>query len=297
MKTPTVSPSGLSFLSLVLLAGCNTESEKKAEEGAPIISVSISATAPLANVQKLSLEFSPSHIYAPCQPGDTNPSAEECWPSNIRVFTNNEGQNRVVEPLGECHEETVHVPQPEYDPEDPDALQRWMEAGGEYQRHQFCTGGAKSENDLALINTLESNPLPVLYIARDNRFLEGTFSRIIVQAWGLPNRDDSYADLIDGRRCEVNVIFPNDIAQTGHHYADFHMPAFTIQNGETWLIDLKLDFGATVIDPARCAEGLDLYVSPGSATAEKISAVGYVWSNRPARLAGFTWSNGARTLG
>lgn len=269
MKTPIVSPAGLSLLSLVILAGCNTDTANEGKPD-PIISVSISAAAPLANVQKLSLQFTPSHIYAPCQPDDAQPSAGQCWPSNVRVFTNGDGLNRVVEPLGECHVETVHVPQPEYDPEDPNAFLRWQEAGGEHQRHEVCTGGDTSESDLVLINTLDSNSLPVSYIARDFRFLEGTFSRIIVQAWGVPNLDDSYVDLIDGRRCEAHIIFPNDIARDGHHYANFTLPEFTIRKGEKWLIDLKLDFSGTVIDLATCADGLNLVVTPGSASAQRV---------------------------
>lgn len=271
MKTPVIGPFGPSFLSLVILSGCSGKlNNAEVVVPEPLISVTVAATAPLPNVQKLSLEFSPSHIYAPCQPNDTPVSAADCYPTNIRVFTDGEGLNRVVEPLIDCREEIVRVPPPAYDPDNPDAYQQWVEAGGEYQRSQVCSGGGASTSDLTLINALETNPLPISYIARDFDFVEGTFSRIIVQAWGLPNRDDSYVDLIDGRRCEVKVIFPNDIARDGHHYANFTMPAFTILKGEVWRIDLTLDFSGTVIDPARCADGIDLYVTPGSASARLV---------------------------
>jgi hypothetical protein len=270
MKTPIINgPSRACLVALALLAGCGEEEDSaEAKAADPIISVAVSAAAPLANIQSLTLEFSPSHIYAPCDGPGNYTGNYHCHPSNIRVFTDQEGVNRFIAPVDEskCYMETYTVPAPS----DRDEYRAWLEAGGEVRQRRVCPDSGTAHSFLTLINTLESNPLPVSYIARDNRLDAGTFNRIIVQAWGLPGRDDSYADLSDGRRCEVNVIFPNDLDPLDQeHYLDFMFPEFTVKNGEEWRIDLQLDFSSTVIDPAQCAEGLDLYVTPGAATIER----------------------------
>jgi hypothetical protein len=88
----------------------------------------------------------------------------------------------------------------------------------------------------------------------------GIYTAATLSALDDANVRDSYAQLTDGRECEVRLR-----SIDGGEAITFPMNLH-IATEEDWIITLRIDWTRTQIDPARCADGYDVLAAPASAS-------------------------------
>lgn len=234
---------------LALLGGCfdNTDDNKQAKQTAQI-SLSLTALAAIENVQSLTLEFSPAHLYVDNQF------------VNFRVFTDAQGRNKVIYGQKDL---PSHCPGDEGKEPNP----RWYPGSDEPQylyppRPFEC--GFVPYSFLTVIDTLASNPVPTVFIARDFIFDGYAFRYEFQSVWFSPRGSSSnfrgaYLHLSDGRECSVRVRYVSEHQPIA--------PPFTLEEKNHWHINIKVDFEGTVVDPARCVDGYDIVMNVRSVSA------------------------------
>lgn len=245
MKNATAGPCGLMLWSL-FLCGCNGGNDE-----VPTVRVSVffQARATIPNVQMLEVRVSPLLMFLDCAADPTRCGDHYVLMTDDRM------------------QDTSHAPNADL------CRTVWVyEQGKEPRRTTVCDDYVKY---MGLTNTTIANPL---YPTPFGRNLDvpteywRKYSHIQFSTQAAPNVGGSYVHLLDGRECEVNIVFPNDLdPNDAGHYAEFDFEDFTIHGGDRWEIMLTVDFAGTVIDPELCAvRAQDVFISPVSVAVTRL---------------------------
>lgn len=237
MNIQIVGPMGLTVLSC-LVSACGDGGHNAIVPSANV-SMFMQSTAPIDNVEQLTLQIEPATMHVACTGGVACPY--------YAFIADNESNNRSHPSSSTdlCR----------------DVVKGYVNGLPIYERQ--CDALVE---DITIIKTsITKQPLGPTPIVRDvnvpEEFLR-TFSHIELRTRSTANVRDSYVHLDDGRECEINIVFPVD--------ATFPLQNFAISNRDDLNITLMLDFSGTVIDPTRCEAPQDVYIRPVRADIKRM---------------------------
>jgi hypothetical protein len=253
MNRKIVGPIGLTAFALCV-SGCDGHNNLVPSAN---VSVFVQSSAPIDNVQDLTLQIEPALMYVECSTGGCPYYA---------LIADDDSVDR------------------SYASTDTDICRDVVtgSVNGVATIERRCDTPVKTLRVIDMsITSAPLGPAPIVRHGRVPETFLRRYSGVQLQVQSTVNVRDSYVHLADGRECEINVVFPEG--------ALFPLNNFTISNRDEWNITLMLDFTGTVIDPTRCETPQDVYIRPTTADVQKIA--GFTWSNHRMMLAGYTWSD------
>ena len=258
--------TGLPVLMGVLItqASCSGEGSGGGDNApSATVTISLTALAPIENVQDLTLEFTPVYLYI------NKPVGVE---SNLQVFTDHNGENRTfrrpeTRPNGCSEGKWVEVPNPAYRQGETPNLSPTVWIFEPASGANLFECGSVAYSHLKIVDTPATNPLPTVFIARNYQFGDSSRDSTAYELWFSPygtreGLQGANLHLSDGRECSITVPY-----MAAHHSI---APPFKLDRDSFWHVKIAVDFEGTAIDPSRCTDGYTIQLNVRSVTAERV---------------------------